>query len=106
MPMYNLLEYSQTYSMTSGSLCKYYTDEIDDVDENSSNGKLFEYKTKIVGKIPQKPARPVNEGHADRPPKPNVPTLNVEITILLKYLSNFWRFLDLPSINCEIELDL
>ena len=106
MPMYNLLEYSQTYSMTSGSLCKYYTDEIDNVDENSSNGKLFEYKTKIVGKIPQKPARPVNEGHADRPPKPNVPTLNVEITILLKYLSNFWRFLDLPSINCEIELDL
>ena len=24
----------------------------------------------------------------------------------LKYLMNFWRFLDLPLINCEIELDL
>ena len=24
----------------------------------------------------------------------------------LKYLSNFWRFRDLPLINCEIELDL
>ena len=35
-----------------------------------------------------------------------MPTLNVEVTIPLKYLSNFWRFLDLPLINCEIELDL
>ena len=30
MPMYNLLEYSQNYSMTSGSLWNYYRD--DDVD--------------------------------------------------------------------------
>ena len=30
----------------------------------------------------------------------------VEVTIPLKYLSNFWRFLDLPLINCERELDL
>ena len=28
------------------------------------------------------------------------------ITIPLKYLSNFWRFLDFSLINCEIELDL
>ena len=35
-----------------------------------------------------------------------VPALNVEVTIPLKCLSNFWRFLDLPLINCEIELDL
>ena len=38
--------------------------------------------------------------------KPAVPILNVEVTISPKYLSNFWRFLDLPLINCEIELDL
>ena len=35
-----------------------------------------------------------------------MPTLNVEVTIPLKHLSNFWRLLDLPLINCEIELDL
>ena len=40
MPMYNLLEYSQNYYMTSGSLCNYYRD----------GGKSFNYKTKIVGK--------------------------------------------------------
>ena len=30
----------------------------------------------------------------------------MQITIPLKYLSNFWSFLDLPLINCETELDL
>ena len=52
MPMYNLLEYGQNYSMTSGVLWNYYRDEIDDADDNASNGKIFEYKTEIVGKTP------------------------------------------------------
>ena len=33
-------------------------------------------------------------------------TLDLEVVIPLKYLSNFWRSLDLPSINCEKVLDL
>ena len=33
-------------------------------------------------------------------------TLTAEVVVQLKYLSNFWRFPDLLSINCEIELDL
>ena len=41
--MYNLLEYSQNYSMTSGSLWNYFRDEIDDVDVNASDGELFKY---------------------------------------------------------------
>ena len=32
--------------------------------------------------------------------------INAEVVVPLKYLSNFWRSLDLPLINCEIELDL
>ena len=55
MPMYNMLEYSQNYSMTSGSLWNFYRDEIDDVDDNASDGKLINYKTKIVGKTPRRP---------------------------------------------------
>ena len=47
--MYNLLKYSQNYSMTSGSLWNYYRDKTDDVDDNASDGKSFEYRTKIVG---------------------------------------------------------
>ena len=40
------LEYGQNYSKTSGGLWNYYRDEIDDVNDNVSNGKLFKYKTK------------------------------------------------------------
>ena len=50
VPTYDILEYSQYYSMTSGSLCNCYRDEIDDVDDNASDSKSFEYNTKIVVK--------------------------------------------------------
>ena len=33
-------------------------------------------------------------------------TKDVEIMVPLKYLSNFWRTLEMPLINCEIELIL
>ena len=65
------------------SLWNYYRDKIGDVDDDASDGKSFEYKTKKVGNTPE---RPENEGDANRPP---VQTLNVEVTIPLKYLSNF-----------------
>ena len=32
--------------------------------------------------------------------------LEAEAIVSLNYLSNFWRFLDFPLINCEIELVL
>ena len=98
--------------MTSGSLWNYYRDEVDDVDDNALDGKSFKYKTKIVRKTPQRPPKPpqpplnLDGTQPPQPQQPAVPTLNVEITILLKYLSNFWRFLDLPLINWEIELDI
>ena len=92
--------------MTSGSLWNYYRDEIDDVDDNDSDVKSFKCKTKIKRKTLERPTQLGNQGDANRPPQPAVPTLNVAVTILLKYLSHFWRFLDLPLINCEIELDL
>ena len=50
MPMYNLLEYSQNYSMTPGSLRNYYRDEIDNVDDNASDSKSFKCKTEIIEK--------------------------------------------------------
>ena len=49
MPMYNLLEYSDYYSMTSESFWNYYGDEMDNVSDNASQGKSFEHKTKIRG---------------------------------------------------------
>ena len=112
MPMSNVLEYSQNYSVTSRSLWNYYRDEIDDADANASNGKPFRYKTKIIGKTEARPQRPPQPGPDDngnpqpRLDQPRIPPLNTDDVVPLKYLSNFWRSLDLPLINCEIELDL
>ena len=94
MPIYDLLEYSENYSMTSGRLWNFHRDEINDSDNDNGNkinnnktitSKPFEYKTKIIGRTPN--------GNK---------TLDTEVVVPLKYLS----ILDLPLIKCEIELDL
>ena len=59
--MYNLLEYSNDCSMTSGNLWNYYRDEVkDSADENNDANnfrinnnkttkcKYFEYKSKLI----------------------------------------------------------
>ena len=48
MPMYNLIEYSNNYSKTSGSLWQYYRTEPND---NITESESFKYKIKITGKI-------------------------------------------------------
>ena len=64
MPVHNLIEYSDNYSIKSGSLSNYYGDEVnDDANENNPariktnnnktiKGKSFEYKTKLIGSSP------------------------------------------------------
>ena len=86
MPMYNLIGYSDNYSKTSGTLCQYYKDDSND---NLTDSESFKSKVKITGKTP-------NNGN----------TKDVEIIVLLKYLSNFWRTLEMPLINCEVNLIL
>ena len=89
MPMQNLPEYSDNYSMISERLSNHYRNEVNNVNYNASDGASFKYKAKITGEIEARPAQPGNVEDVDRPPRPRVPTLNVEVTILLKYLSNF-----------------
>ena len=86
MPMYNLIEYSDNYSNTSGSLWQYYKD---DPNDNLANSKSFKSKVKITGETP-------NNGN----------TKDVEIIVPLKCLSNFWRTLEMPLLNCEVNLIL
>ena len=86
MPMYNLMEYSDNYAKTSGSLWQYYRDEPND---NIANSESFKSKIKITGKTP-------NDGNEK----------DVEIMVPLKYLSNFWRILEMPLINCDVTLIL
>ena len=87
MPMYNLIEYSDNYAKTSGSLWQYFRDEPDD--NNIEDSKSFKSKIKITGKTPN------DDNEKD-----------VEIMVPLKYLSNFWRTLEMPLINCEVNLTL
>ena len=84
MPIYNLIEYSDNYAKTFGSLWQYYRDEPKD---NLANSQSLKSKIKITGKTP-------NDGNEK----------DVEIIIPLKYLSNFWRTLEMPLINCEVSL--
>ena len=82
IPMYNLIEYSDNYSKSSGSLWQYYRDEpfsdyndviVDFLADNNNSSAPFKFKTKIAGRIG-------NNG-----------TKDVKIMVPLKYLSNFIR---------------
>ena len=84
--MYNLIEYSDNYSKTSGSLWQYYKD---DPNDNITQSESFKSKIKITGKTPA-------AGN----------TKDVEIIVSLKYLSNFWRTPEMLLINCEVNLIL
>ena len=95
MPMYDLMEYSDNYSKTSGSLWQYCKDIpaidnnnaiVDFTDNNLADS--FNLKVKVTGQTG-------NDG-----------TENVEIMAPIKYLSNFWRTLEMPLINSEVNLIL
>ena len=86
MSMFHLIEYSYNYSKTSGTLWQYYKDHPND---NITQSESFKSKIKITGKTPA-------AGN----------TKDVEIIVPLKYLSNFWRTLEMPLINCEVNLIL
>ena len=55
IPMYNLLEYRNNYSMTSRRLSNYYRDEFDDVNDIAWQSKSLKYKTKLMGRTTVQP---------------------------------------------------
>ena len=94
--MYNLLEYSKNYKKTTGSLWNYYRDESNSSTDNNNithsilNSESFDYKANFTGSVTHD----------------NLIKNDVRIVIPLKHLSNFWENLDIPLINCEVELIL
>ena len=99
MPMYNLIEYSDNYQDSSATLYQYKGDERpeDDAvaDLTADNSDSFKYKIKLLGNIDQFSADAARVGR-----------LNVKVVVALKYLSNFFRLLEMPLINCKIKLNL
>ena len=94
VPMYNIIEYSSNCSKTRGILWFYSKEEATNFNSdiaNDNNFKSFKYKAKLL------------ENKADGP---NGILKNATIAVPLKYLSNFWRSLEIPLINCKVELKL
>ena len=94
MPMYNLIKYSKNSSKTTGGLQNYHRDEPNsgadkNINYSFKDSKSFDYKTRTTGEL--------EENNTEK---------EVEIVVPLKHLSNFWRTLDIPLINCEINLVL
>ena len=92
--MYNFIECSDNCSDTSGSLWQFKRDKIEgdvdltvdltvDCNHIPNNSSLFKYKSSLV---------------ANRN--------GLKIAVLLKYLSNFSRMLEISLISCKAELSL
>ena len=94
IPMYNLTEYSDNYSDTSGSLWQFKRDEVPNnkVDLTADNSQSFKYKAALVGKT----AYAVNNKNSS--------VKDAKIVVPLKYLSSFWRSLEMPLINWKVYL--
>ena len=95
MPLYNLIEYSDNYQDSSATLYQYNRDEPpkDDAvaDLTDVNSSSLKYKISLLG-------NPVVAN--------NIAKINVKVVVPLKYLSNFFRSLEMPLINCKIKLNL
>ena len=95
MRMYNLIEYSDNYQDSSATLYQYKRDEPpeDDAvaDLTNNNSDSVKYKVKLLG-------NPVLDGA--------IAKLSIKVVVPLKYLSNFFRSLEMPLINCKIKLNL
>ena len=91
MPMYNVIEYSDNYSDTSGSLWNFKRDGIiNNADvTNDDNAPSFKYKANLIGNTE-------NNGRKNR----------TKIAVPLKYLSSFLRSLEMPLINCKAVISL
>ena len=91
MPMYNLIEYSDNYSNTSGSLWGFKKDDVTNNANvgNDDNAPSFKYNASGIGDTEN-----------------NGTKMGVKIAVPLKCLSNFWRSLEMTLINCKFELSL
>ena len=95
MSMQNSIENSSNYSETTGSLWFYSKDEATDFNAdiaNINNFKSFMYKAKLLENTETDGETGILK--------------SATIAVPLKYLSNFCRSLEIPLINCKIELKL
>ena len=95
IPMYNVIEYSDNYQDSSTTPYQYKRAEPPEAnaiaDLTVENSSSFQYRISLLG----------NPVVAD-----NIARRSVKVVVPLKYLSNFFRSLEMPLINCKIKLNL
>ena len=114
MELYNMLEYSDNYADSTASLYQYKSPEPRDNngvlnDVTFANSSSFKYQSGLIQKqltTENGHSTPVNAG-AD----PNFIVdhrlwKNIKIVVPLKYVSNFFRSLELPLINTKLYMEL
>ena len=92
IPIYNLMEYNDNYSDSSEGLWSFERDKVNNNNAyvtNDNNAPSFKYKASTIGNT-----------------EANGKKNGVKIAVPLKYLSNIWRLLKMPSINCKVKLSL
>ena len=81
---------------TTGRLWNYYRDEPNSGRDDNSithsilNSESFDYKASFIGSVTHN----------------NLTKNDVKIVVPLKHFSNFWKSLNIPLINCELQLIL
>ena len=89
MPLYNLSEYSDNYKDSTGSLYQFKRDEPPDDNANvANNTSSLVYKSKLISGT--------DENNVN----------NEKLAVPLKYVSSFFRSLEMPLVNCKIGLEL
>ena len=89
MPMYNLLEFSHNYQDSTGNLYQFKRDEPPDNNADVANNTTsLVYKSTLISGT--------NDNNVN----------NVKLVVPLKYISNFWRSLEMPLVNFKVDLEL
>ena len=91
-----MIEYTNNYSNTSGSLWHFKRDEVPagNIELSLNNSDSFEYKANLLGKT------------TDAVDVTNSSVKDAKIVVSLKYLSYFWKSLEMSLINCKVYLEL
>ena len=111
MNLYNMLEYSDNYADTAGSLYQYKRPEPRDANGNVVNLATTLSSFKYQSGLAQKQLTTPNSENVPANADPNFPTVhriwkNIKIVVPLKYISKFFRNLELPLINTKLYMEL
>ena len=103
MNHYNLIEYSDNYKDTVGSLYHFKRDEQslnngDIVNLTTDNSSSFKYKSSLLTGLTTEDGGAGADAYRT--------FKNAQILMPLKYISLFFRSLELPSINTKLQLEL